>query len=76
MNPRILLASLALVLLMAASALAAFYSPRAFLPALCVYALIMFVATNWKGLTQIFLGENMSRNQAAQADDRADATQG
>ena len=76
MNQRHLLAILALVLLAAASALAAFYSPRAFLPALCLYALIIFVVTNWKGLTRGVFGESMSPNQAAQADDRADARQG
>jgi len=69
---RILLSILALVLLLVASAFAAFYSPKAFLPALCLYAVIMFVVTNWNALTHPSTRERMSGIPTARADDRAD----
>jgi hypothetical protein len=64
---RILLTSLAGVLLIAASALVAFYSPKAIILALCVFSFIMFVATNLKGLARRVFVEGMSRNRDTEA---------
>ena len=64
---RILLASLAGVLLIAASAFVAFYSPKGIILALCLFAFIMFAATNLKGPAQRVLGEGMSRNRDTEA---------